>query len=66
MAGEKEKIDTLNRFGVGSQGENTVILSRIPHVLDKAQALNLAAYLIVIADPGRKDFEAVLEAILNT
>ena len=62
----KPEIDTLNRFMVGMQGDKIAI--PVLHVtLTKDAALNLAAYLVCMADmtPEHEGFKAVLAAIEN-
>jgi hypothetical protein len=61
-----DEIDTRNDFlvGVGSGGwlGPTIPVGR----MDKAKALRLAAWLVVLADPLEEEFPKVLEAIKNT
>lgn len=58
-------MDTENKFMVGVQGDFIRVLKPVPPMLTKAQALNLAAYLVALAnDDG--SFDAVLVAVLNT
>lgn len=57
-------IDTTNRFLVGSRGDKISIM--VLHTeISKEQALNLAAYLVCMADMSQdhEDFNKVLEAI---
>ena len=61
-----EEIDTLNRFAVASRGDEVVIMIPPRGGLTKGSALNLAAYLVAIADPGQEEFAPLLKAILNT
>ncbi len=56
--------DTTNRFAVGAQGEHVVVLLPLPPKLTPAEALNLAAYLVALADDG--SFAGLLEAVMNT
>jgi hypothetical protein len=69
MAGE---IDTTNRFGVGARGEWVIIMkfgARISH----DDAMNLAAYLVAMAETisgdapdtfsGETNFDAWLNAV---
>ncbi len=55
-------MDTSNKFGVSIQGGNIVLLNA-RHVLSKDEALNLAAYLVSMADPGGDKFAEVLTAV---
>jgi hypothetical protein len=57
--------DTSNQFAVGARGEYVVIL-RPPNTwaaLSKAEAINLAAWLAVLADPDGKEFARVIGEI---
>jgi hypothetical protein len=55
---------TTNIFLVGGQGDDITIQSylHIQKVLTRAQALNLAAWIVAIADTNN-EFEAILKAI---
>ena len=61
--------DTSNRFGVGVRGDKVVISAfqwstkLLSAELSKDQALNLAAWLAVLADPEGKDFQRIIEEI---
>ena len=58
-------MDTANLFAVGSRGETIMIGRRnIVSVLSKEEALNLAAWLVLIAD-DRNEFPALLKEILD-
>jgi hypothetical protein len=57
-------IDTTNLFWVGVKGEAIVVMRPRQH-MTKAEALNLAAYLVVLADEN-DEFPALLEAVKNT
>lgn len=60
-------MDTSNRFMVGANGRGRVMcLLPIPQEMSREDALNLAAYIVVLADPDRKDFDALLRGIENT
>ena len=57
-------IDTSNKFFVAAQGDQIVIMrpaQRISH----DEALNLAAWLVALADRDDK-FPALLEAVLGS
>jgi hypothetical protein len=62
--------DTGNLFlvGVRSQDGRIVIglLGALGAPLPKTSAINLAAWLVVLADPEQKEFQRMLEAIKNT
>lgn len=58
------EIDTANRFLVGARGDDLVIL-RFARSVTKEEALNLAAWLVALAD-SKGEFPAILEAVQNT
>lgn len=58
-------IDTSNRCFVGCAGENIVILAP-PRTCSKATALNLAAWLVALAEETPGQFNTILEAVKNT
>jgi len=45
---------------VGQRGDMVVIL-RFQRELTKEEALNLAAWLVLLADPSRKSFDCVVK-----
>ena len=57
-------IVTLNKQLVGVRGE-TVVIQHSPYRLSKADALNVAAWLVALADDNN-EFPAILEAVRNT
>lgn len=59
-------IDTTNKFMVGVLGER-IVIPRLG-TMTKAEALNLAAYLVVLADNDEDapTFDELVEAIQNT
>lgn len=57
-------IDTTNKFMVGLQGDQLVVMRPIQR-LSTDDALNLAAYLVAMAEEKDGDFARVLEAIQN-
>lgn len=59
-----EPIDTTNRFLVGVQGEQIAIL-KLGRSMSKDDALNLAAYLVALADDDGT-FPSILAAVQNT
>lgn len=62
-----EDIDTRNDFGVAinaGNGNIVVLLhDRLRRDISPEEALNLAAWLVTLADPLQKRFPAVLEAV---
>ena len=60
-------IDTTNRFAVSAFGDGVAILNppAAGEPLTRADALNLAAWLVALADPLEDEFAAVLEAVEN-
>lgn len=59
-------IDSSNQFFVCVKGDE-LIIARLPAGrLTKEQALNLAAWLKVLADPGGEKFQELVERIENT
>lgn len=58
-------LDTSNDFFVGTNGD-TISIMRPPHEMTKEQALRLAAWLSILADPLDERFPAVRKAISNT
>ena len=59
------EIDTLNRFLVSVNGADNIVLLRWRQVISKSDALNLAAWLVALAD-DEDHFLAVLQAVRNT
>ena len=61
------EIDTANRFAVSAMGDTIAILllRRLAGTITKADALNLAAWLVALADDDDK-FGELLEAVRNT
>lgn len=59
-------MDVPNKFVVGSSGDRIRIL-RLQADMTPDEALNLAAWLVALADGQGKDkFEEVLAAVQNT
>jgi len=66
----RDPIDTLNRFGVAHARKDSVVVLNPPKitaigtgpVLSKAEALNLAAYLVLVLD-AEDEFAATVAAI---
>lgn len=64
-----ESIDTFNKFAVAAGprlGGVTILNLRQGAVLSKAEALNLAAYLVSMTFSNRDEFDQVLTAIQST
>ncbi len=64
MAEETEQIDTQNKFMVGINGNDIVIMRLAQARLSQADALNLAAWLVALADHGDR-FDKLLQAVEN-
>jgi hypothetical protein len=63
------ELDSSNQFFVGVNGDVLVILRPVPshpRGLTREQALNLAAWLSLLADPDGKEFDRMREAIKQT
>lgn len=62
------EVNTLNKYMVTAQGESVRILRLPPQYLYPEDALNLAAYLVVMARIAKPelDFQAVLTAVEAT
>ena len=56
--------DATNRFLVGVQGDYIRVLAQLPPMMTKADALNLAAHLVALAD-DHNEFPKLLEAVQN-
>lgn len=57
--------DTMNKYMVGSSASGVYVMAPLPQWFKKADALNLAAWLVAIADDN-DEFPELLEAIKNT
>jgi hypothetical protein len=59
-----EASETFNKFFVGMRGDQIQIM-KSPAVLSKADALNLAGWLVALADfsPDHAEFHALLKEI---
>ena len=58
-------LDTTNKFLVGMRGDGLLVLYIPVRILRKSDALNLAAWLVAMADDN-DEFPALLEAVRNT
>jgi hypothetical protein len=61
----RDTVDTANRLGVGLMGDTIVVL-RAYQRLGIQDAINLAAYLVVLSGITREDFERLRSAIEAT
>jgi hypothetical protein len=61
-------LDTGNLFLVGQNvgSQNVSICNYLPKVLTRDQALNLAAWLLVIAGDPRAEFDRLVDDIKNS
>jgi hypothetical protein len=57
--------DTTNKFLVAMRGDGLLAPMRPVQLLRKSDALNLAAWLVAMADDN-DEFPALLEAVRNT
>lgn len=62
----QQPIDSGNEFMVGVRGDGKVVITRFGLSLTPEGALNLAAWLSVLADPGGERFERLVQEIKNT
>lgn len=58
-----DTIDTTNRHGVSSRGDKIALLIPPRGEMSKQDALTLAAWLVMLADPVGEQFERTLTAI---
>lgn len=57
-----EVMDTTNKFLVSTQGEHVVVMLPLPPRLTREEALNLAAYLVGLADMNG-EFDRLRQAV---
>lgn len=62
---EGEAIDTSNKFMVGVQGDNIVIMLPPRGRISKRDALVFAAWIATLADDDGLNFDAALAAVQN-
>lgn len=62
-ASSSPPIDTINKHLVGMRGETITILYPPHRPMSKAEALVLAAYLVVMADDGDGLWERTMAAV---
>lgn len=55
-------LDSSNEFLVGMKGDKVVII-RPKMVLTRGEAVNLAVWLVALADPGRRQFDRVIREV---
>jgi hypothetical protein len=58
-----EEIDTTNLFMVALMGDKLLIANPPRSPITEAEALNLAAYLVAMAETEGGQFQKVLEAV---
>lgn len=58
-------MDVSNKFLVSLGGDDVVILRQVPARLSKKDALNLAAYLVAMADDA-EEFNELLDAVQSS
>lgn len=57
----------LNKFGVGyGVGDDSIALLMPRQRMTKQEALELAAWLVALADPTQEKFEPILQQVLGT
>lgn len=61
----KSGIDTTNLFAVSIHDDEIILLNPPRSPMSKDTALNLAAYLVALADHGDIPFRRILEAVQN-
>lgn len=63
---ETVRVGTFNGFGVGADGRGLTTILAFGKALTRANVANLAAWLLVVSNIGRDDFERVRAAIERT
>lgn len=61
--------DVTNKFGVGIQpatGGVQILALTGGRLIPKEDALNLAAWIVAVADPLGEDFEIMMEQVMAT
>lgn len=61
-----KEYDTMNHFVIGTTGDGTLVSHVLRRSFTKDQALNLAAYLVVISGVEREEFNGLVSAIEGT
>jgi hypothetical protein len=64
MKGELQLADTANLLLVCTNNARDAVVTCITHrVLTRAEALNMAGWIVALLDPEEKEFKPLLEAI---
>jgi len=61
-----DETNTLNKYAVGASGARIIILRPPRGSMSPDDAMNLAAWLVALADPGGDKFAALLKTIKET
>lgn len=61
-----DEIETFNKFFVGATSNGIRLMRPPTGELSHDDALNLAAWLVAVADPGGERFAEVLAAVEST
>lgn len=56
----------MNKYMVGMDGAGRVSIIAWGKILNKTEALTLAAYIVALADPLGEEFKKVLEEVQHT
>lgn len=64
--GTYQEPDPFNRYMVGGTLTTVSILNPPHGRMTTDEALNLAAWLVAVADPAQERFPAVLDAVMGT
>lgn len=56
-------MDSSNRSWVGVRGDGAICVSYAKPIMSRAEAINLAAWLAVLADPVGEDFARMVREI---
>ena len=59
-----EEIDTFNKFMVGVGRGGLCFIMPPPPFFSKKDALNMAAWLVALAEEDEGEFDAILKAVL--
>jgi hypothetical protein len=59
------EIDATNKFMVGMNGDSIVVVN-FERRMSKKDALNLAAWIVALADPMETEFVHVFRKVLET
>ena len=61
-----DEVDTTNEFMVSSTMDGQVSVLMPVRGVSRDQALTLAAWLVLMADPSEERFEEIKEAVAST